>query len=191
MARFWRFRLYLASPWPGFLELFVTSQSFQKHLKSLSKLFGDFYSFLESTLVESVFDFGTFELGNDKEEGYLPYISLIIDVAYLVTILTGFLALFGKKQNESTFYFYNISLSCLFVMAAAFFIAICGVILKQNRNLQPFEWLGNLIMAYCKSLIVILGIMSTLFIFSIAAGIAVYAKLPEEDVYETYVWVLT
>ena len=42
-------------------------------------------------------------------------------------------------------------------------------------------------MAYCKSLIVILGIMAGLFVLSIAAGIAVYANLPEENVYETYV----
>ena len=47
-------------------------------------LFGDFYSLIEVTLIESVFDFGTFELGDD--EGYLQIISFAIDIVYLGTI---------------------------------------------------------------------------------------------------------
>ena len=44
-------------------------------------LFGDIYGFIQTALIESVFDFGTFELGDD--DGYLTFITFIIDLAYL------------------------------------------------------------------------------------------------------------
>ena len=76
------------------------------------------------------------------------------------TVGLGLLGLYGQKKNESVFYFYNIGLSILFVLAAAFFIVICVVILRQKRDIRHFEWLTQLITAYCKSLIVVLGKVS-------------------------------
>ena len=73
-------------------------------LAPLSIDVGDEY--LKAILIESVFDFGTFEVGED--DGHLQEISLAIDLAYLGIILLGYLALFGNQEKERIFYFYNI-----------------------------------------------------------------------------------
>ena len=74
---------------------------------------GDEY--LKAILIESVFDFGTFEVGED--DGHLQEISLAIDLAYLGIILLGYLALFGNQEKERIFYFYNIRKDFLLAMA--------------------------------------------------------------------------
>ena len=66
--------------------------------------------YAKAILIESVFDFGTFDVGED--DGHLQEISLAIDLAYLGIILLGYLALFGNQEKERIFYFYNIRKAC-------------------------------------------------------------------------------
>ena len=90
------------------------------------------------------------------------------------------------------------SLSTLFVLISCFFIAICSMIINDRNRVEAgfrnsaselvndseafwkpykyFDWLKVLVVAYCKSIIIILTVMSVFFLCSITLAMVIYIK---------------